>query len=492
MRVASQAGYFALIVALTSLLGFVREIIIARHFGLSSQMDCFISAFAIVSFVAAIFSPQTFQPMFMPAYRDALQKNKIEASILSNNMALLLSLIMLIIAGTLYMLAPYIVRIVLPGFSSEKLHLTSQLVRMMCPIVATSGLISLTHAICNSHQQFHYPVCTQTINNLLVISLLILIPIQSVNSLATYYIYGNLLGFCLLVFAYFHFTSSPQINLRHRHYLDNISLTWPLFIVAFIDQSAIFLPRSFASTLAHGDITALGYAYRLTTLSVSILAAAIISVLFPRIIAHVRDLPERALATIRVVSNLLLYCLLPVAIFTFSESRAIVSVLFSSRQFNESAVNHTASALSFYSLGILGLGYNLFLNRVYAAYGAYWAYVKLSILAFIGLFGLISVCIELLQYRGIALAFSLASCMLSAALYLNLRRFGLKRVISYHSLLNLAISSLLTLLLLIYLPDTSLLLLGMKAALYLASFYAILWMLRDAALQNIVKELKNK
>lgn len=491
MKIASQAGVFALIVALTSLLGFIREVIIARHFGLSSQMDCFISAFAIVTFVAAIFSPQTFQPMFMPAYKDALKKGGTQANILCNNMALLLLLLMLLITAFMYIFAPYMVRMILPGFTTEKLHLTAHLLQLMLPIVATSGLISLAHALCNSHQQFLYPVCTQTINNLLVISLLIFIPIQSVNSLATYYVYGNLLSCIMLIFAYFHFTSSPQINLRHRHYLDNISLTWLLLIVAMIDQSAIFLPRSFASTLAHGDITALGYAFRLITLPVSILAAAIVSVLFPRIIAHVRDTPERALATIRVASNLLLYCLLPVTIFTFSESRAIVSVLFSSRQFNEVAVNHTATALSFYSLGILGLGYNLFLNRVYAAYGAYWTYVKFSILAFIGLFGLMSVGIELLQFRGIALAFSLASCTLSAALTLNLRRFGLKRVISYHSLLNLAISSLLTLLLLIYLPDTSLPLLGAKAAIYLASFYAILWVLRDAALQNIVKELKN-
>lgn len=492
MKIASQAGFIALIVALTSLLGFVREVIIARHFGLSSQMDCFISAFAIVSFISAIFSPQTLQPMFMPAYRDALQKNTNEASVLSNNMALILLLLMLLIAAFLYILSPVIVRLILPGFSSEKLHLTSELIRVMLPIVATSGLISLTHALCNSHQQFLYPVCTQTMNNLLVISLLIFIPVHSVNTLASYYVYGNLLACMMLLIAYLHFVSSFRINLNQRHYLDNLSLTWPLLIVALIDQSAIFLPRSFASTLEHGDITSLGYAFRLITLPVSILAAAIVSVLFPRIIAHVRHSPELALATIRVVSHLLLYCLLPVTIFTFSESHAIISVLFSSQQFNEMAVNHTAAALSFYSLGILGLGYNLFLNRVYAAYGAYTTYVKFSLLAFVCLFGLISICIEFLHYKGIALAFSLASCGLSAALYYHLHRFNLKRVISYHSLLNLAVSSLITSQILVYVPNTSLSLLGMKAVLFVTGFYAVLWVLRDAALQNIVNELKNK
>lgn len=492
MRFASQAFYFALIVSTTSLLGFVREIIIARDFGLSLEMDCFISAFAIVSFIAAIFNPQTLQSMFMPAYRDAQRSGARNASILSNNMLLILSLLLLFITVMLYLGSPVIVRLVLPGFTAEKMLLTTQLITIMLPIILSAGLISLTHAVSNSHQQFLYPVFTQTINNALVILLLQMIPAQAVTTLAHYYVYGNLLTCLMCAGAYIRFTASAQIKLRHRQYLDNMSLTWPLLIVALMDQAAIFLPRSFASTLQHGDISALSYAYRLITLPVSIIAAAIVSVLFPRIIAHVRDQPEKALSTLRLVSNILLYCLLPITIFTYSKSHAIVALLFSSERFTQGAVDHTASALMFYSLTILGLGYNLFLNRVYAAYGAYWTYVKYCIVGCISLCGLILLFITPMQHNGIAIAFSLSSCGLSAALYLRLQHFGLRRVISYRSVLSLTLASITMVSLLATIPVHSFAMLCASAVLSMAGFYCLLWILGDVAFKNIINELKNK
>ena len=489
MRAAKHASFFALAIIITSMLGFVREIIVARTFGASLEMDCFIVAFAIVSFIGAILSPQTMQTMFMPAYQDELKRGPTSASEIINNTGLMLLYILGL--GTLlgYLLAPYIVKTLMPGFTDEQIHLTKHLMRIMMPLVLIYGMASLGHALCNSHKQFVLPLSSQTLNNVTLLVLLFLVPIDSVYSLAWYHLYGGMAAGILLFITYFKLVPNRRTNPHNRAHIAAFKATWPLLILAFIDQAAMLLPRSFGSLLEHGDITALNYGFRLITLPVAIIAMAIASVLFPTIINQVRDLPGKSSGAIRMGTSMLLLCLTPISVLMCIENVAIVDLFFASNSFDAEAVRKTASSLRYYALGIMGLGYLLFLNRIYCAYRRYWPYVYANLIAFVMLIALSWLLIGPMGHDGIALAFTLYCYIACIALVIGMRKFSPISLIGLGTLLRIILSTAIASILLWFWKSESILILGAESAAFFLIYITILWVTREPELRTILSHL---
>lgn len=489
MRLASHASLFALVIIITSALGFFREIIIARTFGASLEMDCFIVAFAIVSFIGAILSPQTMQTMFMPTYQDAMSRTPSSANEIINNIAALLFIVLGIgtIAG--YVLAPYIVKALMPGFSDDQIHLTKELMRTMMPLVLIYGIASLGHAVCNSHKQFVLPLSSQTLNNVTLLVLLFLLPIHSVHTLAVYHLAGGLVAGIVLLIAYIRLIPNRRINTKNKTHWEAIAATWPLLILAFIDQAALLLPRSFASLLEHGDITALNYGFRLITLPVAIIAMAIASVLFPIIINHVRDLPGKTSGAIHMGTYMLLFCLCPIGALMAIESMAVVHLFFSSGSFDADAVKATASCLTYYAIGIPGFGYLLFLNRIYCAHRRYWHYVYANLIAFAALIIASYALISPMGHNGIALAFTLYCYLACILLIMGMQRFSPTKLINLFTLLRITASIGIASLTLCLWDAGTLWVLILESALFTVSYALSLWLLRDAELRTILLHL---
>jgi putative peptidoglycan lipid II flippase len=441
MKTAKHASGYALMVAITSVLGLLREVIVARNFGTSLEMDCFIAAFAIVSFIGYILNPQTMQTMLMPSYLDALARSKQAGSIFINNIGVLL--IMILLAGVLvgYIFAPYIVAIAMPGFDQNQILLTQDLLRIMIPLILIQGLVSLGHTLCNAHRHFIYPLTSQILNSLIVLCLLMLLPIDSVYRLAWYYITGASISAIIPLTAYKKLVPYRRVSHSDHSYFYAIHSTWPLLIIALVDQASQLLPRSVASLLESGDITALNYGFRLITLPVSMIAMAISSVLFPSIIEHVREAPERVIDPIRRGTAILFYCLVPISVVMAVDSNSLVHIVFSSGNFNALATERTASSLEYYAFGIVGLGYLMFLNRIYCAYRYYWLYAKATLGAFVLLIILSLALIQPMGHDGIALAFSLYCYFTCVILILCMRRFTTTQIISIATLTRITIST---------------------------------------------------
>lgn len=492
MRASTQAGLFAAVIILTSGLGFLREIIVARTFGTSMEMDCFIVAFAIVSFIGAVLSPQTMQTMFMPAYQDEMLRSPTHASEIANNVAI--SLLLLLLAGTLagYILAPYIVKVLMPGFNNQQIHLTKELIRTMIPLVTLYGIASLGHAICNSHKKFVLPLSSQTMNNVTLLGLLLFAPINSVETLAWYHLIGGVVSVVLLLYAYMALVPSLKPNFKNRAHILALHATWPLLFLALVDQAATLLPRSLGSLLEHGDITALNYAYRFITLPVAIIATAIASVLFPTIINHVREEKGHLSGAIHMGTSMLIFCLAPISVFMCLESRAIVELFFSSNNFGNEAVVKTASCLGYYALGIVGFGYLMFLNRIYCAYRLYWAYTTINLIAFIALVGIALWLSPRVGHDGVAIAFAAYSYIACAMLIFHIRRLAGLKLLSTHSILRVICSLAIAAVLLVKWQADSIVLLCLEATAFMIFYGSLLWISKDKELLAIIEYIRTR
>lgn len=479
MRQTAKAPVFAAIIVATSGLGFAREIIIARLFGISTAMDCFIAAFSIVFFLSTILSPHTVQTLFMPGYQDERRKGAVSASRLFHNMAFFIACITFTGAGICYLLAPSIIALFMPGFDASQITLSADLMRVMLPIIVINGLSNLIQALCHSHQSFLLPISSHLVHNIVLLLMLLIIPAASVHVLATYYLYSAIIAALMLLPSYARLMPERHLDLRERNYLHMFAAGSPLLLLAFLDQLAQLLPRSFASLLAEGDIAALNYAFRLVALPVAVVALTTASFLFPRIIEAMRESPEAARVPIRIGGSLLLYTLCPMALFLALKNHEIVHLLFASDAFTSDAVVKTSDTMRFYALGMPTLGYMMLLNRVYAAERAYAAYMKRILIAFTVLVTGAWALIGPLGPNGIALAFSFYSISACILLLIGLSQKGLKQLIPIHSWLTLLLGLLPAAMLLFLWQTDHLVLLVLQSGLCMLAMAGAVWLRRD-------------
>lgn len=113
-------GTIAVLTLLTNILGFGREILVARAYGASDTADAFVTAYAIVAACFLIFTASTVQSTFMPRYQNLQQNSQFRATLLFQNSFFYLFLITGTITVVLILFASQLVSIVVPGFDSQR------------------------------------------------------------------------------------------------------------------------------------------------------------------------------------------------------------------------------------------------------------------------------------------------------------------------------------------------------------------------------------
>ncbi|PIZ05544.1 MAG: murein biosynthesis integral membrane protein MurJ, partial [Flavobacteriales bacterium CG_4_10_14_0_8_um_filter_32_5] len=141
------------------MLGFVRDIIIARYFGTARYAEAFVVAFRIPNMLRDLIGEGATNAAFVPVLSEYLVKKKEEFWELANVILnlLLIALSAITIVGVLA--SPLIVRLIAPGFldDPEKFAITVRLTRLMFPYILLIGLAAYTMGVLNSLKHFSAP-----------------------------------------------------------------------------------------------------------------------------------------------------------------------------------------------------------------------------------------------------------------------------------------------------------------------------------------------
>ncbi|MBW4873945.1 MAG: murein biosynthesis integral membrane protein MurJ, partial [Paeniclostridium sp.] len=140
-----SAVVLMVITFISKITGFLRDIILAQHFGASIVTDAYITALNIPVVLFTGISASlgtTYIPMYFKIKEEQGQEgvNKFTSNVL--NIVLILSFI-IIILGTLF--TPYIVKVFAMGFKGEELRITTEFSKILMPsimFIAANGLVS--------------------------------------------------------------------------------------------------------------------------------------------------------------------------------------------------------------------------------------------------------------------------------------------------------------------------------------------------------------
>ena len=170
--VVKAAGTIGVATFSSRILGFVRDMVVARLFGATSTADAFYIAYRIPSLLRELFAEGSMSSAFIPVYSEyRTTRGKQEAWELASAVFTTLLIVVTLVTMVGILAAPWLVQLLAPGFQENpnKLALTTLLARIMFPYLLFISLAALAMGILNSVRAFAAPAFSPLFLNIFII-----------------------------------------------------------------------------------------------------------------------------------------------------------------------------------------------------------------------------------------------------------------------------------------------------------------------------------
>ncbi|HUI56040.1 MAG TPA: murein biosynthesis integral membrane protein MurJ [Bryobacteraceae bacterium] len=281
-----STGRHAFLVAagifLTRIIGFVRQRIFSRYFGLSDAADAFNAAFRIPNFLQNLFGEGVLSASFIPVYARLLAEgDEEEAGRVAGAVAAILALTtsVLVLLGVLA--TPYLIDAIAPGFHGAKRELTIRIVRILFPGAGLLVCSAWCLGILNSHRKFFLSYTAPVLWNLAMIGTLIGFRRMEQASLAVTLAWGSVAGsglqFGVQLPVVLRLARHVRVRLEtHREQVREVIRNFvPVFISRGVVQISAYVDAWLASWLGSGAVAGLTNAQTLYTLPVSLFGMSV-------------------------------------------------------------------------------------------------------------------------------------------------------------------------------------------------------------------------
>ncbi|QIK37909.1 murein biosynthesis integral membrane protein MurJ [Caldichromatium japonicum] len=435
VRLASSVATVGGATLVSRVLGFIRDLTIARLFGADAATDAFFVAFKIPNLARRLFAEGAFAMALVPTLQTQRQRGKAALASfiadLTGTLGLGVSLITLLgILG-----APALILAFAPGFGAapDQFALSVSLLRLTLPYLALISLAALAASILNTQERFAVPAITPALLNLAMIACALwLAPCVEtpIMALAWGVLLGGLLQLAVQLppLAQLGLMPRPRFAPGATEVIQVFRRMGPSILGSSVGQISLLLDTVLASLLATGSISWLYYADRLMELPLGLVGAALGTVVLPRLTRHHNECAHQLFAdTLDWALRLGLVLGLPAAIGLAVLAGPLVATLFHSSSFGAEDARMAAWGLIAYAFGIPPF----ILIRVLVS--AYYARQEVRTPAQIALIvlglGLILhlILMAWIGHVGLALATTLTALLDAALLLHHLLRAGIYR-----------------------------------------------------------------
>ena len=346
---------------LSRILGFIRDILIARFLGSTVTSDAFFVAFRIPNFFRRVLAEGAYSAALIPVFSGIVIDTKDDheaADFVENTMSLLL-FVTVFLSIIFFFGMPYIIQILAPGFSvnSEAFDLAVYFGKIIFPYLIFISLAAHFTSILNVHEKFAAGAFAPSILNIsFILSLFIITPYVSSagHALSIGVLIGGIGQFLFLYRSTLNFYKPkiivPNINDKIRKFF---RLFFPGLIGSGVIQLNIIVGTVIASFLPIGAISHLYYADRLNQLPLAIFGIALGVVLLPSLSKAIKS-NDYEIAT-KLQNKSLEFALLisiPSAIGLYVLCLPIVHILFERGAFTKEDTMYTSNVLAYFALGL--------------------------------------------------------------------------------------------------------------------------------------------
>jgi putative peptidoglycan lipid II flippase len=411
-----------------------REQVLAALFGAGNEMDAFVVAFRIPNLVRDLFAEGAMSAAFVPTFtRHLTLRGKSDAWRLGNN---LLNALLLVTGGLVlvaFVFARPLVTLYAKDYGSVpgKLELTVQLTRVMLPFLTLAAVAAAVMGMLNSlHHYFLPALAPATFNVASIACAFLLVPVMpalgvpKITAMAVAVVIGGVGQIAL------QWPALRREGFRYRPTLDFadaglrrvLVLMGPGSVGLAATQVNLLINTLLATTQGTGAVSWLQYAFRLMYLPIGLFGVSIATAVLPAVArqAAMQD-PEAMRQTVGRGMTLMMIANIPASVGLFVLAPEIIRLLLERGRFLPSDTAATAAALRYYAIGLVGYSAARIASPIFYVLGASRVPVMLSCVS-ISINIVVSLAlVNVLGFRGLALATSLAAIVNGGASLFFLR-----------------------------------------------------------------------
>ena len=400
------------------ILGFGREVLNARYFGASGDMDAFLAATVVPTILFGVFNGALVSAL-VPIFSEYFVTDREEdAWQLASTLIVSIALVLAVAAGLGAWLAPVYVPWI-ARFHGQQLDEAIAMTRWLMPCIIATSLSGILAAILNAYHRFAATALQGVFANLLTIGFVVFgFHRFGIGALVLGTLAGAFVQLAVQVPAFFELHRFRLvIDWAHPGLRRLLLVLGPIAIGSAAGQIALFFDRYFASGLSVGSIAGMNYATKLVGFPQQIFVAAIATVIFPlfagQFASKNRPAMRRSIATgLRIV----LFLTVPSAFGLCMLAGPIVQTLFERGAFTPEATVLCASLLPFAAVGLVALAGNVILTRYLFACNAVRATIAIAVATVIVNVVLSIVWLPSLGARGLLLANAVSQTLQTLAL----------------------------------------------------------------------------
>lgn len=453
-----SAGTIGGLTAASRILGFFRDVIIAKAFGTGLGAEAFVVSFKIPNLLRDLVGEGATNAAFVPILTDCRERKPAKFWALVNRLFVVMTMVLTLLTALGIVFAPFVVRLLAPGFVDSadpmKFPLTVKLTRMIFPYLLLIGLSALAMGVLNALREFKSSAFGPILLNLAMIAAGYFFEARyGPMALVIGVLSGGVLQLACQI--------PPLLRLGFKwQWSDSASATkrgGSVQTARFVDGSdapsvggyagrigRLLLPRALGSALyqinvfvdsilasfeqivGHGGQSALYYSNRLFQLPLAIFGIAMAQAALPTFSSQmVRGERGEFRRTFSMTLGTVSFVVLPAAVGLAFLAEPIVRILFERGRFDAYSTQITSRALFFYAWGLVSCAMiKLFVNVFYAMQDTRTPVKTMAVSV------ALNVCLSLVLMRqlgigGLALASSLSATINLALLVVQLRaKFG--------------------------------------------------------------------
>jgi len=359
--------------ALSQVLGFARDAIMAAVFGASAEVDAFLVAQGLMNVVLGLISGAMARALVPPVSR-AVDAGRTDAGHRTVRVALTVAIAVLVLGSALMAIAARPVLAVLaPGFEGATMEEAVRLTRIVLAATVFVSGTNLLASAAHAHQRFFWAGFQGIPFNLVMITAVgVFGGTFGAAALACGFVAGSAARFLVQLPAVraIGLRLRPSFRLRDPGFREMLRLVPPLLLGSAIVNVNTMVDRAVGSAQGAGTIASLSYGWRIVTLAEVVMVTAFTTTLFPAF--STLGTPERRdqlrEATRRVL-GVVVVLISPVVVVLAVAARPIVVLLFARGNFDARAVELTSLAVATYSVALAGLAVREVVARTCLAVG---------------------------------------------------------------------------------------------------------------------------
>ncbi len=367
-----SAGLVGFSVGISAVLGLLRDRLLVSRFSVA-ELDPYFAAFAIPDFIYGLVIAGGIVAAFLPIFAQTFEKDKNEGWRLSSNTLSILFIILSSLCAVLFVLAPLLIKIIVPGFTLQEVEITVSLTRIMLISPILLGLSSLFSGVLQYFERFvAYSLAPIFYNIGIIIGIIFLTPHFWIFGVAYGVVIGSLLHLLVQIPVALKtgFSYKLTLDFKQKEVRNIFYLLLPRIVGQAASKINVLVIVFLASSLAGpGNISIFNFSNHLQSFPIRIIGVAFAVAAFPAFSKSMAcKNTEKFLKSFARVICQVLFLIIPASIIMFLLRAQIVRLVLGTDLYGWRETQLTAASLGIFAFSFFAAALVQILVRAFFSF----------------------------------------------------------------------------------------------------------------------------